>query len=141
MKRFASLDFLRGFAIFLMIGLHVINGILNTDALMDNMTNQFFLEPVITGSAPVSRGLSRIFPARQRRLEYGLHVSATGKRAIDKHPDCATSNRRRAACSFCHAHGGRHGLQWSIWYIRTGPGRYLSMGLISGDSPVAVELV
>ncbi len=61
MKRFASLDFLRGFAIFLMIGLHVINGILNTDALMDNMSNQSLMSLLSLVVLPFLGGLAGFF--------------------------------------------------------------------------------
>jgi hypothetical protein len=61
MKRFASLDFLRGFAIFLMIGLHVINGILNTDALMSNMSNQSLMSLLSLVVLPFLGGLAGFF--------------------------------------------------------------------------------
>lgn len=61
MKRFASLDFLRGFAIFLMIGLHVVNGILNTDALMSNMSNQSLMSLLSLVVLPFLGGLAGFF--------------------------------------------------------------------------------
>ena len=80
MKRFASLDFLRGFAIFLMIGLHVINGILNTDALLDNMSSNSFLSLLSLVVLPFLGGLAGFFllvsaasnmVSMYRRLENG----------------------------------------------------------------------
>ncbi len=84
MKRFASLDFLRGFAIFLMIVLHVINGILNTDALMNNMSNQSLLSLLSLVVLPFLGGLAGFFLlvsaasnmiSMYRRLEKGQPTS------------------------------------------------------------------
>ncbi len=80
MKRFASLDFLRGFAIFLMIGLHVVNGILDTNALLDNMSNNTFLSLSALVVLPFLGGLAGFFllisaasnmVSMYRRLENG----------------------------------------------------------------------
>ncbi len=61
MKRFASLDFLRGFAIFMMIGLHVINGILDTNALLVNVTNLSLINLVSLVVLPFLGGLAGLF--------------------------------------------------------------------------------
>jgi len=61
MKRFASLDFLRGLAIFLMIGLHVVNGILDTNALLDNMSSNSFLSLLSLVVLPFLGGLAGFF--------------------------------------------------------------------------------
>lgn len=80
MKRFASLDFLRGFAIFLMIGLHVVNGILDTNALLDNMNSNTFLSLLALVVLPFLGGLAGFFllisatsnmVSMYRRLENG----------------------------------------------------------------------
>jgi hypothetical protein len=85
MKRFASLDFLRGFAIFLMIGLHVVNGILNTDALLDNMSSNSFLSLLSLVVLPFLGGLAGFFllvsaasnmVSMYRRLENGQSTNA-----------------------------------------------------------------
>jgi len=79
-KRFASLDFLRGFAIFLMIGLHVINGILDINAQMDNMSSNSLLSLVSLVVLPFLGGLAGFFllisaasnmVSMYRRLENG----------------------------------------------------------------------
>ena len=84
MKRFASLDFLRGFAIFLMIGLHVVNGILNTDALMANMSSNSFLSLLSLVVLPFLGGLAGFFllisaasnmVSMYRRLENGQSIN------------------------------------------------------------------
>jgi hypothetical protein len=80
MKRFASLDFLRGFAIFMMIALHVVNGILNTDALMGNLSNQPLISLLSLVVLPFLGGLAGFFllvsaasnmVSMYRRLENG----------------------------------------------------------------------
>jgi hypothetical protein len=85
MKRFASLDFLRGLAIFLMIGLHVINGILNTNALLDNMSSNSFLSLLSLVVLPFLGGLAGFFllvsaasnmVSMYRRLENGQSTNA-----------------------------------------------------------------
>ena len=60
-KRFASLDFLRGLAIFMMIGLHVVNGILNTDAMLKNMSGNSFLSLSSLIVLPFLGGLAGFF--------------------------------------------------------------------------------
>jgi hypothetical protein len=84
MKRFASLDFLRGFAIFLMIGLHVVNGILNTNALLDHMSSNSFLSLLSLVVLPFLGGLAGFFLlvsaasnmiSMYRRLENGQPTS------------------------------------------------------------------
>jgi hypothetical protein len=80
MKRFASLDFLRGFAIFLMIVLHVVNGILDTNVLLDNMSSNTFLSLLALVVLPFLGGLAGFFllisaasnmVSMYRRLENG----------------------------------------------------------------------
>jgi hypothetical protein len=80
MKRFASLDFLRGLSIFLMIGLHVVNGILDTNALLANMTNLTLSNLIALVVLPFLGGLAGLFllvsaisnmVSMYRRLERG----------------------------------------------------------------------
>ena len=80
MKRFASLDFLRGLSIFLMIGLHVVNGILDTNALLANVTNLTLINLVALVVLPFLGGLAGLFllvsaisnmVSMYRRLERG----------------------------------------------------------------------
>jgi hypothetical protein len=84
MKRFASLDFLRGLAIVLMIGLHVVNGILNTDALLNKVSSVSLISLVSLLVLPFLGGLAGFFLlvsaasnmiSMYRRLEKGQPTS------------------------------------------------------------------
>ena len=68
MKRFASVDFMRGLAIFLMLVLHMIMHTLNVDALISQLQNVRFLEFVFMVILPFGGGMAGFF----------LMVSATG---------------------------------------------------------------
>ena len=46
MKRFASIDFLRGLAILMMLILHIISDILDLEALLADMGNLTLLEKI-----------------------------------------------------------------------------------------------
>lgn len=61
MKRFASLDFLRGLAIFLMIVLHVVNGILDTNAQLNSISSNSFLSLSALVVLPFLGGLAGFF--------------------------------------------------------------------------------
>lgn len=61
MKRFASIDFLRGFAIFMMLMLHMVMHTLDIDALMVDMSKVSFLEYILLIILPFSGGLAGFF--------------------------------------------------------------------------------
>ncbi|MFA6617624.1 MAG: heparan-alpha-glucosaminide N-acetyltransferase domain-containing protein [Candidatus Neomarinimicrobiota bacterium] len=61
MKRFASIDFLRGIAIFMMLILHMVMHTLNVDELMIDMSKVSFLEYILLIILPFSGGLAGFF--------------------------------------------------------------------------------
>lgn len=61
MKRFASIDFLRGFAIFMMLMLHMVMHTLNVDTLMADMSKVSFLEYLLLIILPFGGGLAGFF--------------------------------------------------------------------------------
>jgi len=83
MKRYVSLDFLRGLAIFTMIFLHMLNDILNIDALINNVNNIPLINIVALVVFPYLGGLAGFFlmisaignmVSMQKRLQRGNPV-------------------------------------------------------------------
>jgi len=61
MKRFVSIDFLRGFAIFMMLILHTIMHTIDIDTLMADMSTVTFIEYLMLVLLPFSGGLAGFF--------------------------------------------------------------------------------
>lgn len=75
MKRFASIDFLRGFAIFMMLILHMVSHTLNVDLLTADLSKVKFLEFILMIVLPFGGGLAGFF----------LMVSAMGNTVSMEH--------------------------------------------------------
>ncbi|MCF7832103.1 MAG: hypothetical protein K9N05_00830 [Candidatus Marinimicrobia bacterium] len=75
MKRFASIDFLRGFAIFMMLILHMVMHTVDIDILMADMSKVSFIEYILLIILPFSGGLAGFF----------LMVSAMGNTVSMEH--------------------------------------------------------
>lgn len=75
MKRFASIDFLRGLAIFMMLILHMVSHTLNVDALTADLSKVKFLEFIFMIILPFGGGLAGFF----------LMVSAMGNTVSMEH--------------------------------------------------------
>jgi len=75
MKRFASIDFLRGFAIFMMLILHMVSHTLNVDLLTSDLSKVKFLEFILMIVLPFGGGLAGFF----------LMVSAMGNTVSMEH--------------------------------------------------------
>ena len=75
MKRFASIDFLRGFAIFMMLTLHIVMHTIDIDTLMANMSKVSFIEYILLIILPFGGGLAGFF----------LMVSAMGNTVSMEH--------------------------------------------------------
>ncbi len=75
MKRFASIDFLRGFAIFMMLILHMVMHTIDIDTLMADMSKVSFIEYILLIILPFGGGLAGFF----------LMVSAMGNTVSMEH--------------------------------------------------------
>ncbi len=75
MKRFASIDFLRGFAIFMMLILHMVSHIIDVDTLTADMSQVKFIELFLMILLPFGGGLAGFF----------LMVSAMGNTVSMEH--------------------------------------------------------
>lgn len=91
MKRFASIDFLRGTAIFMMLILHMILHTLNVDALMMDMSKLSFLEYILLIILPFSGGLAGFFlmvsamgntVSMEKELARNISAFEIGKRQV-----------------------------------------------------------
>ncbi|MHA1715341.1 MAG: heparan-alpha-glucosaminide N-acetyltransferase domain-containing protein, partial [Promethearchaeota archaeon] len=61
MKRYSSIDFLRGLAIFIMLFLHIISHVLDVDSLMANINNEPLINIVALVILPYLGGLAGFF--------------------------------------------------------------------------------
>jgi len=75
MKRFASIDFLRGFAIFMMLILHMVSHIIDVDTLTADMSQVKFLELLLMILLPFGGALAGFF----------LMISAMGNTVSMEH--------------------------------------------------------
>ncbi len=75
MKRFASIDFMRGFAIFMMLILHMVMHTIDIDTLMADMSKVSFIEYILLIILPFGGGLAGFF----------LMVSAMGNTVSMEH--------------------------------------------------------
>ena len=83
MKRYASLDFLRGIAIFLMLVLHIISDTLDIDSLVANLSTLPFFQLLLLIILPYLGGLAGFFlmvsavgnmVSMQKQLKKGMDV-------------------------------------------------------------------
>ena len=91
MKRFASLDFLRGLAILIMICLHIISDMLDLDTLFADINNEPFINVIMLIVLPFLGGLAGFFlltsaisnqVSMYKQLEKGLSPNALILRQI-----------------------------------------------------------
>ncbi|MBD3353573.1 MAG: DUF1624 domain-containing protein [Candidatus Lokiarchaeota archaeon] len=91
MKRFSSIDFLRGLAMLMMIVLHTISDILDLDALLADMANLTLLELILLFVLPFLGGLAGFFLmisatgnmiSMQKQLKRGRSAKDIGKRQV-----------------------------------------------------------
>ncbi len=75
MKRFASIDFMRGFAIFMMLILHMVMHTIDVDTLMADMSKVSFIEYILLIILPFGGGLAGFF----------LMISAVGNTVSMEH--------------------------------------------------------
>ncbi|MBW6458257.1 MAG: hypothetical protein K0B52_03750 [FCB group bacterium] len=95
MKRFASVDFLRGLAIFLMLVLHMVSHTLDVDTLTSDMSRLSFIQFILMIILPFGGGMAGFF----------LMVSAMGntismEHALERQTPAAEIGRRQVIGGF-----------------------------------------